>query len=64
MKGMLYGVKNVAMLKGSLCYDSYTKILHIGKIMIRRSVKFKFEYQRVDASKRPYITLGFVSIRL
>lgn len=50
--------------KRKIWYDDYTKILHIGKIMIRHSFSGKFKYCRVDASKRPYLKLGVVDIRL
>lgn len=49
--------------KGFLWFDNYTKILHIGKIMIRISKNPEFYFRRVDATKRPYLRLGWMAIR-
>ncbi len=46
-----------------LYYDSYTKILHIGKVMIVRCSDCKFYYSRLY-KKAHYFRLGWMAIRI
>lgn len=55
------------MTKDNNCkvwFDTYKKILHIGKIMICLQSNWKLGYYRVDASKAHYFRIGRVAIRL
>ena len=58
-------VKLINNIKSKFYWDSYTKILHVGKIMINIGgfTDWAFHYCRVDASNRPYIRIGKVAIR-
>ncbi len=49
--------------KRKLWYDNYTKILHIGKIMMRIVTKWELYYCRIDGGKIPYLKIGRLAIR-
>lgn len=45
-------------------YDNYTKVLHIGKVMIGLVHSFGFYHTRVDAGKAHYFRIGTMAIRI
>jgi len=45
-------------------YDNYTKILHIGKVMIGLGHSFRFYHTRVDAGHAHYFRIGTMAIRI
>ena len=47
-----------------LFYDRYTKILHIGKVMIGFGHKWNFYHMRVDAGHAHYFRIGTMAIRI
>lgn len=46
-----------------LYYDSYSKVLHIGKVMIVIRSDFKFYHSRLY-KKAHYFRLGWMAIRI
>lgn len=45
-------------------YDKYTKILHIGKVMIGLGYPFRFYHIRLDAGNAHYFRIGTMAIRI